>query len=213
MNPAYLLAQTSMFGSLAANHRRALAAVCRPVTVRRGAVLFRERQRGEAIYLLARGQVQLHKNAPDGREIVIKVVGPGETFAEVILFEEPRYPVTAVALTDAVALKLLRQDVHRLLADEGFRNDFIALLMRKQRYLAERIQQIATQGVEERFVRFLREQYGPGDRLRVDLRKKALAAAIGVTPETLSRLIRRLTRAGRLTWKGRELTWTKTGSA
>jgi len=206
MNPAYLLAQTSLFGTLAAKHRKALASVCAPVELRRKAILFHERQRGEAVYVLVSGQVQLHKTAGEGREIVIKVVKPGETFAEVILFEEPRYPVTATALTDGLALKILRRDVHRLLGEEEFRNDFMAMLMYKQRYLAGRIQQMATLDAEERFLRFLREQFGPGETLRVDISKKALAAAIAVTPETLSRLIRRLMKSGLLVWKGRQVT-------
>ncbi|MBU1910566.1 MAG: Crp/Fnr family transcriptional regulator, partial [Verrucomicrobia bacterium] len=187
MNPRYLLAQTSLFGRLAASHRRALADVCRPVEIRRRAVLFEEGRGGDAFYVLARGRMQLHKTAPDGREIVIKVIQPGETFAEVILFEEARYPVTAVALTDGLLLKILRRDLQRLLAVEDFRNDFIAMLMRKQRYLAERIRQLSTQSVEQRFFQFLREQYGATERIELGISRKALAAAIGATPETLSR--------------------------
>jgi CRP-like cAMP-binding protein len=205
MNPRYLLAQTSLFGHLSASHRRALAEVCRPVEFRRRAVLFEEGRRGDAFFLLARGRVQLHKTAPDGREIVIKVVQPGETFAEVILFEEARYPVTAVALTDGLLLKILRRDLQRLLAEETFRNDFIAMLMRKQRYLAERIRQLSTQSVEQRFFHFLREQYGAAERIELGISRKALAAAIGVTPETLSRLLRRLQAAGDLIGRGRML--------
>lgn len=207
MNPRYLLAQTNLFGSLAASHRKALADVCLPVEIRRRAVLFEEGRRGEAVFLLARGQVQLHKTAADGREIVIKVVRPGETFAEVILFEEARYPVTAVALTDGLLLKILRRDFQRLLEDENFRGDFIAMLMRKQRYLTERIRQLSTQNVEERLFQFLREQYGEAERIEMGISRKALAAAIGTAPETLSRLLRRLHAAGRLLCKGR--TWTR----
>jgi len=205
VNPRYLLAQTSLFGNLAPSHRRALAEAGLPVEVRRRGVLFAEGVRGEAFYVVARGRVQLHKTAPDGREIVIKVVQPGETFAEVVLFEEARYPVTAVALTDALLLKILRRDVQRLLADADFRNDFIAMLMRKQRYLADRLRQMATQTVEERFRQFLREQYGAADRVELTIPRKALAAAIGATPETVSRLLRRLKTAGVLSGHGRLL--------
>jgi CRP-like cAMP-binding protein len=185
MNPRYLLAQTSLFGHLSASHRRALAEVCRPVEFRRRAVLFEEGRRGDAFFLLARGRVQLHKTAPDGREIVIKVVQPGET--------------------DGLLLKILRRDLQRLLAEETFRNDFIAMLMRKQRYLAERIRQLSTQSVEQRFFHFLREQYGAAERIELGISRKALAAAIGVTPETLSRLLRRLQAAGDLIGRGRML--------
>ena len=153
------------------------------------------------MFLLARGRVSLHKLSPDGREIVIKVIKPGEVFAEVILFEKKLYPVTAVALTDVLVFKILRRDLLDLLRQEDFRNDFIAMLLRKQRYLADKIQQLTSQGVEQRLRAFLLEQYGDREQIRAEINKKQLAAAIGATPETLSRLLQDLKRRKCLTWK------------
>ena len=153
------------------------------------------------MYLLARGRISLHKLSPDGRETVIKVIKPGEVFAEVILFEKKFYPVTAVALTDILVFKLLRRDLLGLLRQEDFRNDFIAMLLRKQRYLADKIQQLTSQDVEQRLRAFLLEQYGEQEQIHAEINKKQLAAAIGATPETLSRLLQDLKRRKHLTWK------------
>ncbi len=153
------------------------------------------------MYLLARGRLSLHKLSPDGREIVIKVIKPGEVFAEVILFEKKFYPVTAVALTDILVFKLLRRDLLDLLRQEGFRNDFIAMLLRKQRYLADKIQQLTSQDVGQRLRAFLLEQYGEREQIQAEINKKQLAAAISATPETLSRLLQDLKRRKWLTWK------------
>ncbi len=205
MNAIHLLSNASLFKDLTAEHRKAIAGMCAVREVKKRDVLFREGDSGSAFYLLVRGQVQLHKLAPDGKEIVIKVIRPGETFAEVVLFEEPRYPVTATALTDALLLTILKRDLHRLLEDTDFRNDFIAMLMRKQRYLADRIRQLSTADVEERFFNFLRDQYGAKEEIEIAITKKQIAAAIGVTPETLSRLIRKLSREKKIAWTGRRL--------
>ena len=205
MNAIHLLSHASFFVGLSPGHRKAIAGFCAVRELKKRAVLFREGETGSAFYLLARGQIQLHKLSPDGREIVIKVVRPGETFAEVVLFEEPRYPVAAVALTDAIVLAILKRDLHRLLDDAGFRNDFIAMLMRKQRYLTDQIRNLSTADVEERFFRFLRDQYGAKDEIEVAISKKQIAAAIGVTPETFSRLIRKLTQEKKLAWTGKRL--------
>ena len=110
------------------------------------------------VHLLVSGRVQVHKTTPDGREVVIKVLAPGEVFAEVILFEIERYPATATAIAESLVLRVAKRDFHRLLDQPGFRNDFIVMLMQKQRYLAERIGQVTSQSVEERFFAFLREQ-------------------------------------------------------
>lgn len=200
-----ILAQATFFQGLAPQSREALAAVCHPRELHKRAELFHEGQRGSAMFLLASGSIQLHKTAPNGEEIVIKVVKPGESFAEVVLFEEDRYPVTAVALANSRVFEFLRQDIQHLLGAADFRRDFIASLMRKQRYLAEKIRQLTSHDVETRLFTFLREQYGPRDLIAVTISKKDIAAAIGVTPETLSRLIARLKRQHKIIWNGRTI--------
>jgi CRP/FNR family transcriptional regulator len=200
--------QVRFFDGISRASKEALAGRCAPLERRRKAVLFHEGDPGEAMFLLARGRVELHKTAADGREVVIGVVKAGEVFAEVILFEERRYPVTAVALTDLLVFRLERRALLGLLEREDFRNDFIAMLLRKQRYLAERIRQLTSGDVEERLRAFLREQYGERLQIQMEINKKQLAAAVGITPETLSRLLQRLKRRRWLSWTGRSLTTT-----
>ena len=198
--------QVRLFEGISGPGKKTLASLCSPLEARRKTVLFHENDPGEAVFLLARGRVGLHKTTADGREVVIRVVKPGETFAEVVLFDEKAYPVTAVALTDALVLRLYRRDLLGLLQQEDFRNDFIAMLLRKQRYLAEKIRQLTSEDVEERLRVFLRDQYGELPRIPIEINKKQLAAAIGATPETLSRLLLRLGREKRLGWRGRVIT-------
>ncbi len=172
-----------------------------PVERPKQRMLFREGEPGEAMFLLVRGRISLMKLSSDGHETVIKVIKPGEVFAEAILFEKRFYPVTAVALTEILVFKLLRRDLLNLLRQEDFRNDFIAMLLRKQRYLADKIQQLTSQDVEQRLRAFLLEQYGEQEEIHAEINKKQLAAAIGATPETLSRLLQDLKRRKILTWK------------
>ena len=201
MNVSRMLDQAGFFEGISKESKAALSRVCMPVTRPKHTTLFHEAEPGEAMYLLARGRVSLHKLSPEGREIVIKVIQPGEVFAEVILFERKHYPVTAVSLTEILVFSLLRRDLLHLLRQDDFRNDFIAMLLRKQRYLTEKIQQLTSQDVEQRLRFFLREQYGEKARIEVEINKKQLASSIGATPETLSRLLQDLSRRKCLSWK------------
>jgi len=201
MNISRIIEQTRFFEGISQSSRDALSKFCLPCERPKHTVLFREGEPGEAMYLLARGRISLHKLSPEGRETVIKVIKPGEVFAEVILFEQKRYPVTALALTDLLVFKLLRRDLLGLLRQEDFRNDFIAMLLRKQRYLTDRIQQLTSQDVEQRLRGFLLEQYGKQEQIHAEINKKQLAAAIDATPETLSRLLQDLKQRKCLTWK------------
>ena len=199
------ISRTAFFRELSAGHRDELSGICHLKSVSKRSYLFHEGEKGSDMFLLVDGHIQLHKNTEDGREVVIRVIKPGEVFAEVVLFEKERYPVSARAVTRADVLVFPREGIHRLLKEEGFRNDFIALLMAKQRYLADRIQELTTQDVEHRFFAFLRTQYGEKQTIHTPLSKKDIAAAIGTTPESLSRLIQRLHEEKIIDWQGREI--------
>lgn len=189
------------FKNLSDASRRDLEDACVLQSFKKNDMLFMEGQKADALYCLHEGAVQLSKMSAEGREVVVKTVSPGEVFAEVILFECDAYPVTARAMNDVQVVKIPRQEFMKRLDNAVFRDEFIAGLMNKMRYLAQRILSLTTYDVEERFVRFLQQQYGPGPVFNVDMSKKDIAAAIGATPETLSRLILRLSKRNQLEWR------------
>ena len=131
MNSEPYINQTPFFKGLSAEHRQELAKICNPKTIKKREYLFHEGEQGRSMHLLIEGNIQLHKNTEDGREVVIRVVKPGEVFAEVVLFEKDRYPVSARAVTLVEALAFPREGIQRLLAEEGFRNDFISMYIRR----------------------------------------------------------------------------------
>jgi CRP/FNR family cyclic AMP-dependent transcriptional regulator len=202
----HFLAESNFFKDLSSDTLRALATIADMKELKKRDILFHEGAPGRAIYLLKRGAIQLHKATPDGNEVVIKIVQPSEVFAEVVLFERESYPVTAVALSSSDVIVFPRAEVHQLLNALSFRNDFIAMLMRKQRYLAERIVQQQAHDVEGRLLWFLKEQFGSQKVVTLPFSKKDLAAAIGTTPETLSRLILKMKKRKILTWSGKTVT-------
>lgn len=206
MEGHFFIAQSGFFKELSRESLGLLERICTPMSLAKRDPLFREGTPGKAIFLLRTGAIQLHKTSPDGNDVVIKVVRPGETFAEVVLFEQEVYPVTAVALAPSELIVFPRAELLRLLDNRAFRDDFIRMLMRKQRYLAERIVQITAHDVEQRLMQFLNEQFDRDPVVTLNVSKKDVAAAIGTTPETLSRLIRRLARRKVLSWKGRTVT-------
>jgi CRP/FNR family transcriptional regulator, dissimilatory nitrate respiration regulator len=187
-----LIERSDYFQGVSVKNRELLAGICIPKELKKKEVLFNEGDKGFAFYLLASGAVSLYKGAENGREVVIKIVRPGEPFAEVILFEQDKYPVSAIALKPGLVFSIPKKQFYSLLDIENFRNDFLSMLMRKQRYLAERIRFLTMYDVEERFFIFLKEHFGQKDRIILNLSKKDIASAIGATPETYSRLLARL---------------------
>jgi CRP-like cAMP-binding protein len=165
-------------------------------------LLFTEGEPGNHFYLLIEGGIRLFKTSSAGQEVDIRLVRPGEIFAEVIIFEKDVYPVSAMAVMTSSVFAVNRNAFNDLLRDEGFRKKFIINLMQKQRYLAERIMHMMSYDVEERFFRFLLDRYGHSEDIQIDLPKKDIAAAIGTIPETFSRMIARLKNHGAIQWEG-----------
>jgi CRP/FNR family transcriptional regulator len=203
MDIEFLLEQSEFFKGVSAKSKQALTGICIRKSVRKNEVVFSEGDSGHSLYILASGNIRIFKSTPDGKETVIKVIGPGELFAEVVLFERDVYPASAVALKNSVVYLLPKRHFYELLDNRDFRNDFLRMLMKKQRYLADQLHALTAYDVEDRFVRFLLEQYGKKDEYRILLTKKDIASAIGTIPETLSRLLRRMQDQGKISVKGK----------
>jgi CRP-like cAMP-binding protein len=203
------LDHTELFGPLSEKSKELLAEIALPKSVAKNQMLFSEGEKGFALFLLANGTIQLSKSTAAARDAIIKIVRPGEVFAEVILFEQNNYPVSAMALKKSLLFVLPRERFLALLAHERFRNDFIVLLIRKQRYLTQRIRYLSVSDLEERLRCFLRDQYGQRPRITPGMSKKDFAAALGITPETLSRMLTRLARQKLVTWQGSKLSVTE----
>lgn len=201
-----ILRQTELFRGMGDDALGRLMAKGRQKGFGQGATLFVEGTKGGEFFLLVEGEVRLFKTSPEGQEIVLRIIRPGQVFAEVVLFENPVYPASAVAMSPVKVFCMERSSFAELLDEREFRNEFIAMLMKKQRYLAERILYLTSLDVEERFFRFLIEHYGVMGAYTVDMAKKDLASAIGTIPETFSRLINRLRGLGVITWEGNTLT-------
>lgn len=206
MDKEAILNQFGYFKDISDNSRRALADICLSKSVDKKQIIFSEGEKGYALFCCINGRIQLHKTTPDGKEVVIKVIKPGEIFGEVILFETSVYPVTAVALSRSQIFIIPKHQFLCLLERPDFRNDFMSTLMRKQRYLADQIKHLTTHDVEDRLFLFLKENYGEKDTIQPAMSKKDMAAAIGTTPETLSRILLRLKKDEVLSWDDKVIT-------
>ncbi|MBN2200353.1 Crp/Fnr family transcriptional regulator [bacterium] len=197
--------RSEFFGSLSPEHRRRLADICRFRELDRHETVFNEGDRGTCLFMCLTGSIRVYKSSASGQEAVLKVIGPGEIFAETILFEIDHYPATAVAIEKSRVAVFQKPRFLELLDDAGFRADFISCLMGKLRHLADQVRLFTVSDAETRLFRFLAVRYGGQSDIRTALSKKDVAEVIGTTPETLSRILQRLRDQKRLIWEGRRI--------
>jgi len=104
-----------LFAALDIESAAALRASMVEVKARKGQVIFEEGEPGDRLYVISRGKITLGHSASDGRETLLALLGPGEMFGELSLFDPGARTATATALTDAVVLGLSRDALQPLL--------------------------------------------------------------------------------------------------
>lgn len=104
MDDAFLHAP--LFSALDPEGAAALRASLVARDVVKGDVIFSEGQPGDQMYVIVEGKVKLGQTSADGRESLLGVLGPGEMFGELSLFDPGLRTSTATALTDSIVLAL-----------------------------------------------------------------------------------------------------------
>ncbi|TDE00494.1 Crp/Fnr family transcriptional regulator [Jiangella asiatica] len=89
----------------------ALRASMTEVHLSRGETLFREGDEGDRVYVVTEGKVKLGRTAPDGRENLLALLGPGQMFGELSLFDPGPRSATATAVTDTTLWSLSHADL------------------------------------------------------------------------------------------------------
>ena len=81
------------------------------VKIAKGSILFKEGDDGEHLYVIVDGKLKLGTSSGDGRENLLSILGPGEMFGELSLFDPGPRTSTATAVTDAKLLSLSHEKV------------------------------------------------------------------------------------------------------
>jgi CRP-like cAMP-binding protein len=151
----------------------------------------RRGQRLECFYAIASGQVKLVLRAGNGEERVLRIVGPGDTFGEALAIRPHPNPLDAVALSDAMVVEIPARPVNALLErDVQFARGMFARLAERTHELLAEIESSTLLNARQRIAAYLLQLAGKASRVRLPVTKTLIASQLGVTKETLSRLLR-----------------------
>lgn len=166
----------------------------------RNAVLFMQRDPALRFYLILEGWVKVFRETIDGRESVLHVFGPGESFAEASIFEAKGYPASAAACVDVRVLGIPAASFKRRMAgNEALSEAFMWSVSHKLRLLTRQVEQLAARSATERLACFLSglcPDECPAAVVRLPLEKAVIAAKLGMQPETFSRSMSKLRTVG-----------------
>lgn len=172
-----------------------VAARFRPKRVARGEFVFHEGEPARTLGVLASGGLKIVRETEAGREVILRLVAPGEIFGAAGGWGEPTYPATAVALEDAVVLQLPDSEFDALLGGQPeFARAVVRELGVRLREARARIRDLQTEPVERRLARTLlrlAEQVGVPSPAgtEVAISRQHLGELAGTTLSTVSRTV------------------------
>lgn len=192
------LHQTNLFRRLSESESEALEHIVSYRSLDRGEFLFHQGDAANGFYILLEGTIRLFRSSPDGREMTLHLVGPGQMFAEAVLFDMTAFPATARATESCTVAFLPKDTFTRLIMDyPSIALRLMAALSAWLREFAEKIEALTLQDVPSRLAAYLLKlPQEPSGHVRLPVSKSALAGELGTVSETLSRAFRRLKSIG-----------------
>jgi len=197
-----------MFFGLPEADLKALCQVARYQDYPRGTLLFSEGEDATGFYIVTTGRVKIFKLSADGKERILHIVQPFDTFAEAAIFADGCYPAFAETIQQTELIFLPGQEFLSLLNNRpGIAINMIAGLSQFLRQFAHQIEELTFKDVPARLAGYLLKlepEVDGGYLLPVN--KSQLASNLGTVSETLSRSLRKLTDEGVVRVEGKKVT-------
>ncbi len=210
--PADALAKAPLFGGLPDNQMREIRRIAVSRLAKKGEILFSQGDAGNGFYIVAEGVVKIFRVSPEGKEQILHILSDGEPFGEVAAFTGQPFPAHAEALTDSKLLFFPKAAfvglVERL---PSLSLNMIALLCVRLHQFAAQVESLALKAVPSRlaaYLVYLAEEQGNEERVLLKISKGQLASLLGTIPETLSRVLARLSEQGLISVDGKSIALT-----
>ncbi len=208
----------ALFAELDDKELAAIAAVAKSRRYGKDDVVFHADESGDVFCLIREGQVKVTMISPEGKEIILSLLGPGDFFGEMALLDDEPRSATVVATEPLDLVTIWRSDFLSILQENfSITRKVFAELSRRLRTASNRIESLATMDVYGRLARFfleLAQESGKsldnGYVAVIRPTHQAIANMIGTSRETVSRLIHDLMRQNLLLSEGKTIYLRKT---
>lgn len=174
-----------------------LRASMETVRLPKGSTLFSEGDDGDHLYVIVEGKLKLGTSSGDGRENLLSILGPGEMFGELSLFDAGPRTSTATAVTDVRLLSLgHKQVIPWITAHPQVALDLLERLAQRLRRTNEVVGDLVFSDVPGRVAKALLdlgERFGKvtdeGLYVHHDLTQEELAQLVGASRETVNKAL------------------------
>ena len=150
---------------------------------------------GTGMMAVISGRVKISAPSPDGKEVILNLINPGEIFGEIALLDGKERTADAVALTDCELLVLERRDFLPFLQSRPeLCVRLLGVLCERLRRTSEQVEEILFLELPERFARALMrlaqshgERTPGGIRITLPLSQREFGEMVGISRESINK--------------------------
>jgi len=204
-----VIARIPLFSGLSPGQLAELQSIVLEKRFGKGGLIFSEGDEGDGFYVILQGRVKVFKVSADGKEHILHIFTPGQTFGEVPVFAGEHFPASAEAILETRALFFPRSAFVALLEkNPSLSLKLLADLSMKLRQFAVQIENLSLKEIPARLATYLlvlAEEQGRKDHVTLSISKGQLASLLGTIPETLSRILAKLSSQELIQVEGRKI--------
>ncbi len=187
------IASIPLFQGLPKEQLDDLAMIMTDQEFNRAQIIFSEGDEGNGFYVVLSGRVKIFKLSPDGKEQILHIFGPGEPIGEVPVFAGENFPANAEAMEKSRLLFFPRDSFINLIKkNPSIAMNLLAILSKRLRRFTSLIEDLSLKEVPGRlaaYLLYLSNQKSGAQELELTITKTQLASLLGTIPETLSRIL------------------------
>jgi len=163
-------------------------------TAERGEFIVLESEPAEALYFVVSGVVKVFKTSADGREQILQIVRPGESFNDAPIFDGGANPASAQAMGPVVLYGIKNSDMSAILRTHPqVALNVIHVLSQKMRRLVSLVEDLSFKHVTARLAKILLEYAADGvGPAKPRLTQQEMAAMAGTAREMIGRSLKEL---------------------
>ncbi len=197
---AATLRNLPLFSELTTQQSDRIISFSKIIHYKKNEIIFMEGDLYKGFYILLNGSVKIYKISFEGKESILHLIKPSESFGDAMLFENGNYPVNAQVLSDSVLVFIPHKEFIQLIKNNStICFNMLVGFSKKMHRLTQKVEELSTKEVTNRFARYLLEEIKkagndnlPEPFIRFTISKKNIASYIGTITDTLSRLLKKL---------------------
>jgi CRP-like cAMP-binding protein len=204
-----ILKNSILFAELQEKDLDAIADIAVIRVYEKGQAVFSEGDQADTLFVLGSGRVEVFKLSSDGKKQVLRIVLPGEIFAEAAVFSGGSYPAYADATTHSEMLCITQSEFLKLLqTNPQLSMSMLGALANLLRGFTGMIEDLCLRDVSARVAKFIldRSMKTGKDFFQLEMKMGELAQKICTVSETLSRTLRKMRLKGIIDVRGKTIT-------